>query len=107
MKPSLAGSGAVAPQGFWASVWALGPALSANRPLGAVLDPLVAPHLPFFPADLFWLATLPVYDWKTRRRLHPATYLAFFLLAFYFFFVTGWIAGIEALQVWLKTYSGA
>ncbi len=83
---------------YWAFVWTLGPALTATRPLGAMLDSLVAPHLPFFPADLIWLVALLAYDWKTQGRIHPATYVGFALLAFYFFFVTRWLAGIEALQ---------
>ncbi|MDO9453832.1 MAG: hypothetical protein Q7J29_13345 [Stagnimonas sp.] len=89
---------------FWALVWTLGPAFSNSRPLGQWLDPLVAPHLPFFPSDLFWLAALLAYDWKTLRRLHPATYLTFFLLAFYFFFVTDWLVGSALLQGWLQAY---
>ena len=87
---------------FWAVVWTLGPAFTNNRPLGAFLDPLVAPVLPFFPADLLWFVALLAYDWKTARRIHPATWLGFLGLAIFFLFVTDWIVGIGALQDWLK-----
>ena len=50
---------------FWAFVWMLGPAFTNTRPLGRVLDPLVAPYLPFFPADFVWLFALVAYDWFT------------------------------------------
>lgn len=89
---------------YWALVWTLGPAFTITRPLGQVLDPLVAPYLPFFPADLFWFAALLVYDGKTIRRIHPATYLGFFSLTFYFLVVTEWIVGIEPLQECLRAY---
>jgi len=67
-----------------------------------VLDPLVAPVLRFFPADLLWLVALLVYDWKTARRIYPATSLGVLGLAFPFVFVTQWVVGIGALQEWLK-----
>jgi hypothetical protein len=89
---------------YWAVVWTLGPAFTNNRPLGQMLDPLVAGVLPFFPADLFWFAALLVYDWKTLRRIHPATWIGFLLLAFYFLFVTEWLIGIAALQDALLAY---
>jgi hypothetical protein len=54
---------------FWAMVWTLGPAFSNTRPLAQLLDPLVEPWLPFFPADLFWIAAILGYDWKTLRRV--------------------------------------
>lgn len=89
---------------FWAFVWMLGPAFTNTRPLGEVLDPLVAPYLPFFPADLFWLFALSAYDWTTQRRIHPATYVTFILLFLFFVFVTPWIAGNETFRDWLLTY---
>lgn len=89
---------------FWAMVWTLGPALSNSRPLGQFLDPLVAPHLPFFPFDLLWLAALLAYDWRTLRRIHPASWLGFGLLAFYFLVATPWILEIDALHAWLAGY---
>lgn len=89
---------------YWALVWTLGPAFTDNRPLGQVLDSLVVPYLPFFPADLFWFAALMAYDWKEARRIDVMTYLGFFSLAFYFFFVTEWIVGVESLQEWLRAY---
>ena len=91
---------------FWAFVWTLGPALSASRPFGRFLDGLVAPHLPFFPFDLLWLAALLAYDWATLGRLHPVSWLGFLLLAFYFLFATGWIVDIPVLQAWLRGYLG-
>ncbi len=92
---------------FWTFVWTIGPALTGNRPLGAFLDPLVAPYLPFFPADLFWFAALLIHDWGTLRRIHPATWLTFLALAFYFLGVEGWIADMEPLQQWLLRAVGA
>lgn len=89
---------------FWAMVWTIGPAFTDTRPLGQVLDSLVAPYLPYFPSDLFWLAALLAYDWKSQRRFHPATYLPFLLLAFWFFVATGWIVGNSTLQAWLMAY---
>jgi hypothetical protein len=89
---------------FWAMAWTLGPALSGTRPLGQFLDPLVAPYLPFFPFDLIWLAALMAYDWKTLRRIHPATWLGFGSLAAYFLVITPWIVSIDALHVWLGGY---
>jgi hypothetical protein len=86
---------------FWAFVWMLGPAFVNSRPLGQVLDPLVAPYLPFFPADLIWLLALMAYDWKGERRIHPATYIPFVALALFFIVATPWIAGSEVLQDWL------
>lgn len=86
---------------FWAMVWTIGPAFAANRPLGQLLDPLVQPHLPFFPADLFWLAALLAYDWKTERRIHVVTWAGFAVLAFYAIFAQEWIAGLPSLQAWL------
>ncbi len=90
---------------FWSVVWTLGPAFTRERPLGAFLDPLVAPYLPFFPSDLFWLAALMLYDWKTLHRIHPATYVPFILLALFFFFGQGWFAGNAALQDWVLSHA--
>jgi len=89
---------------FWAFVWTIGPAFTDVRPLGKVLDSLVAPYLPFFPADLFWLAALMAYDWKTLRRIHPATYIPFLALAFWFIVVTGLFVESSSLQDWLRAY---
>jgi hypothetical protein len=86
---------------FWSFVWVLGPAFTNTRPLGQFLDPLVAPYLPFFPADFIWLFLLMAYDWITERRIYPATYAVFVLLALFFLFATPWIAGNEILQGWL------
>jgi hypothetical protein len=89
---------------FWSMVWTLGPAFTGARPLGAFLDPLVAPWLPFFPADLLWLAALCVFDWRTLRRIHPATWIGFVGLALYFVFVNSWVAGNPALRAWLMAW---
>lgn len=89
---------------FWAFVWMLGPAFTNSRPLGEALDPLVAPYLPFFPADLLWLFGLVAYDWTTQRRIHPATYITFIVLFLFFVFATPWIAGNETLRNWLLAY---
>ena len=67
---------------------------------------LCAPHLPFFPADLLWLAALVAYDASTMRRIHPATWLGFALLAAWFLWVMPWIASNAALQAALKAYLG-
>ena len=88
---------------FWAFVWSLGPAFTNTRPLGQVLDSWVAPYLPFFPADFIWLALLMAYDWKTERRIHPATYLGFASLAILFFVGEFWVANLEVLQRWIST----
>lgn len=90
---------------FWAAVWILGPAFTNTRPIGEVLDPLVAPHLPFFPADLFWLVALVAYDLVTARRIHSATAIPFVLLLAYFLVVTPLIAGSEVLQGWLLAFA--
>ncbi len=82
---------------FWAFVWTLGPALSEARPLGPFLDGLVAPVLPYFPLDYVWLAALLIYDWRSLRRIHPATYIPFILLACSLY-VSGWIAGNESIR---------
>lgn len=92
---------------FWAFVWTLGPAFTNTRPLGQFLDSLVAPHLPFFPADFLWLFALIAFDWKTERRIHPATYLGFLFLLGYFLLVTPWVTGNETLQGWLQAYAAA
>lgn len=89
---------------FWALVWTIGPAFAAGRPLGEALDPLVQPYLPFFPFDLIWFVALLAYDWKTKRRIHPVTWIGFLLLAFYALFIQEWIAGIPFLQDWLEAY---
>lgn len=89
---------------FWAMVWALGPAFTNTRPLGQVLDSLVVPYLPYFPADLFWLAALLAYDWKVLRSIHPATYITFLALAFWYLVITGWIVDNNTLQEWLTAY---
>ena len=87
---------------FWAMVWTVGPAFAGSRPLGELLDPLVQPHLAFFPSDLFWLAALLAYDWNTEKRIHAVTWVGFAVLAFYAIFAQPWIAGLEGLQDWLK-----
>ena len=89
---------------FWALVWTIGPAFAEGRPLGLMLDPLVKPHLPFFPSDLFWIAALVAYDWKTEKRIHPVTWIGCISLTFYFLVVQEWIAGLDPLQNWLKAY---
>lgn len=89
---------------FWAMVWTIGPAFSEVRPLGQMLDPLVAPWLPYFPSDLLWLAAILGYDWKTLRRIHPATWLTFVALAFFYLVATDWIVGNHTLQNWLRGY---
>jgi hypothetical protein len=89
---------------FWSFVGLLGPAFANTRPLGQVLDSLVAPHLPFFPSDFIWFFVLMAYDWKTLRRFHPATYITFALLTGFFIFATPWIAGNETLQELLLTH---
>jgi hypothetical protein len=89
---------------FWAFVWTIGPAFAEGRPLGQMLDPLVQPHLPFFPSDLIWFGALVAYDWKTERRIHPVTWIGFVMLAFYAIVVQEWIAGQEVLQNWLKAH---
>ena len=91
---------------FWSMVWMMGPAFTGTRPVGAFLDPLVAPWLPFFPADFIWLAALLVFDWKTLRRIHPVTWIGFLALALYFVFVNSWVAGNESLQHWLMATAG-
>lgn len=91
---------------FWAVVWTLGPAFSDTRPLGQFLDALVVPHLPYFPADLFWLAALLAYDWRVLRRIHPATWISFVLLALYLFYPMEWIARSPTLHAWLRGYLG-
>lgn len=92
---------------FWAFVWTLGPAFTATRPLGQYLDSLVVPYLPFFPADLLWLVALVAFDVKTRRRVHPATYLGFAALAAWFLLLSPWIAGQPALQGWMQAWAAA
>ena len=89
---------------FWAMVWTIGPAFTNTRPLGSVLDSLTAPYLPFFPSDIFWLVALMAYDWKTLRRIHPATYITFLALALWFFVVTGLIVENSGLQDGLRAY---
>lgn len=89
---------------FWAFVWMLGPAFAGSRPLGQFLDPLVAPFLPFFPSDFIWLLALMFYDWRTLRKIHPATYLPFILLFLYFMFATPLISENEVLQNWLLAF---
>jgi len=86
---------------FWAFVWTLGPAFTNTRPLGQVLDPLVAPYLPFVPADFIWLALLLAYDWKAERRFHPATYLGFAALVSLFIVSDFWLSHSQVLQNWL------
>ena len=87
---------------FWAMVWTIGPAFAGGRPLGEVLDPLVQPHLPFFPSDLFWLAALLAYDWKTEKRILAVTWAGFAVLAVYAIFAQEWIAGLDVLQAGLR-----
>jgi hypothetical protein len=92
---------------YWAFAWMLGPAFTNTRPLGRVLDALVAPQLPFFPSDLLWLIALVVYDWRTMRRVHPATYLTFVLLAVYALVLTPRLAGHPAVRQLLLALAGA
>ncbi len=89
---------------FWAFVWTLGPAFTNSRPLGQVLDKLVTPYLPFFPADFIWLALLLAYDWKTLHRFHPASYLGFITLLLLFLAGEFGLARVEILQQWLINY---
>jgi len=89
---------------FWAFAWILCPAFVNTRPLGQMLDSLVSPYLPFFPSDFIWLFALMAYDWKIERRVHPATYIPFVLLALFAILATPWIAGNEMLQDWLLTH---
>ncbi len=89
---------------FWAMVWTIGPAFTNTRPLGQVLDSLVYPYLPFFPSDLLWLAALAAYDWKSLRRIHPATYVSFLALAIWFIVINGWIVDSVTLREWLSAY---
>ncbi len=91
---------------FWAVVWTLGPAFSNTRPLGQFLDAQVVPYLPYFPADLFWLAALLADDWRVLRRIHPATWISFLLLALYLLYVMEWIARAPMLHAWLRAYLG-
>ena len=88
---------------FWAFVWTLAPAFSDARPLGQFLDTLVVPLLPYFPTDFIWLAALLIYDWRTLRRIHPATYIPFILLAASLT-VAGWIAESATLRDLLLAY---
>lgn len=92
---------------FWAMVWAIGPAFTPTRPLGQFLDPLVAPALPFFPANLLWFGALLLYDWRTLRRPHPATWLPFAALSGWLLWVMPWIANQPLAQAWLRAYVGA
>lgn len=89
---------------FWALVWMLGPAFVNTRPLGQMLDSLVAPYLPFFPADFIWLFALMAYDWKTERRLHPATYITFVLLTLFAILATPLFTENDVLQNWLLAH---
>lgn len=78
---------------YWAFVLTIGPAFAPSRPMGAWLDGLVAPALPFFPSDLIWVAALVAYDLRTLRRVHPATWIGFILLAAYLTLGLGWLSG--------------
>lgn len=91
---------------YWVVVWTLGPAFSNTRPLGKWLDPLVAPYLPYFPSDLLWLAALVAFDLVTLRKVHPATWSGFALLAAYLFVVMEWCAAHPALRVALAAHLG-
>lgn len=91
---------------FWAFVVTVGPAFSASRPMGAFLDSLVVPALPFFPSDLLWLAALLVYDWRTLRRIHPATWISFLVLSAFLLFALPWLAGNESFQALVATWAG-
>lgn len=91
---------------FWAMVWAIGPAFTPTRPLGQFLDPLVAPALTFFPADLLWFGALLLYDLRTQRRPHPATWLAFAALSAWLLWVMPWIANQPLAQAWLRAWVG-
>ena len=83
---------------FWAFVLTIGPAFAASRQMGAFLDGLVAPVLPFFPSDLLWFAALLVHDLRTLRRVHPATWIGFIALAAYLIVGLGWLARNEAAR---------
>jgi hypothetical protein len=89
---------------FWAMVWTIGPAFAEGRPLGQMLDPMVQPHLPFFPSDLLWLSALLAYDWISGRRIHHVTWIGFVLLAFYALVVQEWVAGLDGLHDWMRAH---
>ena len=92
---------------FWAFVLTIGPAFAPSRPLGAFLDGLVAPALPFFPSDLLWFGALLAYDWRTLRRIHPVTWIGFLTLSIYLIFGLAWLAGNPAVRELVSTWAGA
>lgn len=92
---------------YWAFVLTIGPAFAASRPMGAWLDGLVAPALPFFPSDLIWAAALVVYDLRTLRRVHPATWLGFILLAAYLVVGLPWLGAMPAVGEFITALAGA
>lgn len=92
---------------FWAFVLTIGPAFAASRPMGAWLDGLVAPALPFFPSDLVWFAALLGYDLKTLRRVHPATWVGFLALAAYLVLGVEWLGGHAGVRGLVTAWAGA
>jgi len=91
---------------YWAFVLTIGPAFAPSRPFGAWLDGLVAPTLPFFPSDLLWAAALVVYDLRTLRRVHPATWVGFLVLAAYLTLGLGWLSGNATVRSLITATAG-
>jgi hypothetical protein len=91
---------------FWSFVLTIGPAFAPSRPMGAWLDGLVAPTLPFFPSDLIWLAALLAYDLKTLRRVHPVTWIGFIVLAAYLIAGVAWMSGNASVRSLLMGWAG-
>ena len=91
---------------YWAFVLTIGPAFAPSRPMGAWLDGLVSPVLPFFPSDLLWVAALLVYDLRTLRRVHPATWIGFLLLAGYLTIGLGWLSGNATVRSLITAWAG-
>ncbi|KFN48138.1 hypothetical protein [Arenimonas metalli] len=91
---------------YWAFVLTIGPAFAPSRPMGAWLDGLVAPALPFFPSDLIWVAALVAYDLRTLRRVHPATWIGFLVLAAYLTVGLGWLSGNATVRSLITTLAG-
>lgn len=91
---------------FWAFVVTVGPAFAPSRPMGAFLDGLVTPALPFFPSDLLWFGALLVYDWRTLRRIHPVTWIGFLVLSAYLLVGLPWLAGNETFRELVASWAG-
>lgn len=91
---------------FWAFVLTIGPAFASSRAMGAWLDGLVAPALPFFPSDLLWFAALVIHDWRSLRRVHPATWIGFIALAAYLVVGLEWLARNEAARSLVLSWAG-